>query len=169
MPTITFTNLPAVDVIDFELLGLRPATSSLTLKMFLSTTNGASWLSTGYSFAKNIVSSVAVASQEAGEVQGAFSLSALNVWPNSTSAFQGNGIVQLFNNGSIIADKSVLYRLMHSDASGHIVNVDGCGAVGSSKTSVVNAVRFSWDNGTTSGNFAEGTITCRPRRANVTN
>lgn len=165
---ITFTDLPAVDVIEFELLGIRPATSSHTLKMQVSTNNGSIWISTSYYYAKNMVTSLAAAAQEAGEAALAWELSAQNIWPNGTTFYQGSGKVTLLNNGSVVSDKSFISQLMHSDGAGHIRVINGGGAV-SSKTTAINAVKFYWDNGITSSNFAAGTITCRPRRANVTN
>ncbi len=165
--TATFTDLPAVDVIDFEFLGIRPSATSHTLKMRVSINNGSSWISTGYYYSKNMVASTPAASQEGGENLGFIELSPRAI-VDGGGTNDCSGHLQLFNAGSSAAMKNVVWSLGLFDTSSHFRTIVGA-ATAAQRTNPVNAVQFFYDNAVVTSNIAAGKIVCRPRRATVSN
>ncbi|MET4294708.1 hypothetical protein ABIB06_006541 [Bradyrhizobium sp. LB8.2] len=167
--TLTFTNLPTKDLIEFELISLKPATSGAVLQMQVSTNNGSSWV-TNYSYAKRIseVSTGGVASStQEGEYTGTkVDLSQTSGGVNNGSNNPLCGVVQLFSAGSTTLVKQLTWSCTHANnTSSGIAFVSGGGFVGVATSSQINAVKFYFS----SGNITNGSIAMRSRRNTATN
>jgi hypothetical protein len=168
--SIVITDLPAADLIEFELLRLRPVTNAAVLYAQVSKDNGANWVS-GYLYAKSI-SEISTGGSAAGANEGAYISSEVKVSQVSGGVGNGggshlNGVFNLFNNGSTAHFKGMTWAVTHSNgATGGTAVVNGGGTISGVATGdPINAVKFFFST----GNIAAGQITVRSKRTAVAN
>jgi hypothetical protein len=164
---LTFTNLLALDLIEFELMALRPASTGAALHMQVSTNNGSTWI-TNYIYMKNIAE-VVPAGTTASALEGGYNDTKIVIsrtgtdGVNNTTGNSLNGVVQLYCPGSTAFLKGVTWTATHSNnnTSGTAIINGGCTIAGVAAANPINAVKFFF----VSGNITSGKIAMRGRRA----
>lgn len=166
---LTFTNIPALDLVEFEINALKPATAGAVLMMQVSKDNGSHWVS-NYTYAKRIaeISTGGVAS---GTNEGGYGDTEIELSQTSGGVSNGSnnalsGVLQLLNAGSTSVTKNLNWKVTHGNntSSGWCV-VDGGAIAGVATTDQINAVKFYFS----SGNITNGKVVMRARRATTTN
>lgn len=168
--TLTFTSLPALDLIEFELFNLRPVTNGAVLRAQVSINNGSSFISS-YAFAKTI-SEISTGGSPSGANEGGYAAAQMDLSQASGGVANGSnsgvsGIFKLLSPGSSSLLKMAQWHVNHSNGStSGFDNVTGSAAIaGVTTAQQINAIKFYFST----GNISAGSIAVRPRRATATN
>lgn len=168
--SLIFTNLPALDLIEFEMLGILPSSTGAVLRAQVSINNGSSYIITNYSFAKTITE-ISTGNTPTSSAEGGYSVGSIDISRAAGVYTSGNaglsGIFQAFNFGSTTYTKNYNWQISHVNGTSAAPSVVTGGGVSGTVTASqqINAIKFFFG----SGNIASGKITMRSRRATVAN
>lgn len=153
-------SLPALERLELEVNGIKPATSNAVLRVQVSVNNGSSWIGgTGYHYVKQLINTAGTVSTVGLAGSSNIELTATNHSNNNTV----DGTVTLINVNSS-SRTTGLYKLGYATSGGVYVWVSGMFVI-EGAGAAINAIRFFFDT----GNVATGKVTVRRFRPTVAN